>query len=274
MILTGFAALNKLLGKEVYTSQDQLGGPQVMGPNGVTHEVVSDDRAGAQSIVDWLEYVPATFSARPVALPLGALIDPPRRPIGFVPSKTPYDPRHMLAGVPRGDGSLAATGFFDRGSFKEYLAGWGKSVVVGRARLGGIPVGVIAVETRMMEQRVPADPGNPESRESVLPQAGQVWYPDSAFKTAQAIQDFNRGENLPLILFANWRGFSGGTRDMAGEVLKFGAMIVDALRTYRHPVFVYIPPAGELRGGAWVVVDPTINPDKMVSHLPCSSAAA
>ena len=50
---------------------------------------------------------------------------------------------------------------------------------------------------------------------------------------------------------------------MYGEVLKFGAMIVDALRTYRHPVFVYIPPNGELRGGAWVVIDPTINPAKM-----------
>ena len=39
MILTGYSALNKLLGKEVYTSQDQLGGPQIMYPNGVTHEV-------------------------------------------------------------------------------------------------------------------------------------------------------------------------------------------------------------------------------------------
>ena len=29
---------------------------------------------------------------------------------------------------------------------------------------------------------------------------------------------------------------------MYGEVLKFGAMIVDSLRTYKHPVFVYIPP--------------------------------
>jgi acetyl-CoA carboxylase/biotin carboxylase 1 len=57
----------------------------------------------------------------------------------------------------------------------------------------------------------------------------KVWYPDSAFKTAQAIRDFGVGENLPLMVFANWRGFSGGTRDMAGEVLKFGAMIVDAL---------------------------------------------
>lgn len=34
---------------------------------------------------------------------------------------------------------------------------------------------------------------------------------------------------------------------------------MDALRTYGHPVFVYIPPGGELRGGAWVVVDALIN---------------
>jgi acetyl-CoA carboxylase / biotin carboxylase 1 len=91
-----------------------------------------------------------------------------------------------------------------------------------------------------------------------------VWFPDSAYKTAQAINDFNHGENLPLIIFANWRGFSGGTRDMFGEILKFGAQIVDALVAYKHPVFVYIPPNGELRGGAWVVVDPTINEEVLL----------
>ena len=41
---------------------------------------------------------------------------------------------------------------------------------------------------------------------------GKVWFPDSAFKTAQALKDFNHGENLPVMIFANWRGFSGGTR--------------------------------------------------------------
>lgn len=44
-------------------------------------------------------------------------------------------------------------------------------------------------------------------------EAGQVWYPNSAYKTAQAIFDFNR-EGLPLMIFANWRGFSGGQQDM------------------------------------------------------------
>ena len=46
---------------------------------------------------------------------------------------------------------------------------------------------------------------------------------------------------------------------MYEQVIKFGALIVDALREYRQPVIIYIPPNGELRGGAWVVVDPTIN---------------
>ena len=78
-------------------------------------------------------------------------------------------------------------------------------------RLGGIPMGVIAVETRAVEVTIPADPGNPNSEAQLFTQAGQVWYPDSAFKTAQCITDFNK-EQLPLIIFANWRGFSGGLK--------------------------------------------------------------
>jgi acetyl-CoA carboxylase/biotin carboxylase 1 len=133
---------------------------------------------------------------------------------------------------------------------------------VGRARLGGIPMGVIAVETRTIERVVPADPANPASTEQRLMEAGQVWYPNSAYKTAQAIFDMDR-EGLPLMIFANWRGFSGGQQDMYDEILKQGAKIVDGLSSYKQPVFVYIVPNGELRGGAWVVLDPSINPDHM-----------
>lgn len=51
----------------------------------------------------------------------------------------------------------------------------------------------------------------------IIQQAGQVWFPDSAFKTAQAIKDLNR-EGLPLIVFANWRGFSGGMKGTSASV--------------------------------------------------------
>lgn len=259
LILTGYGALNKLLGREVYTSQDQLGGPQVMAPNGVSHQVVENDKEGVLAILNWLSYVPKDVHS---IVPRTETADPWDRPVKWYPPPTPYDPRHLLTGATNSAGEWVG-GFFDQGSFTETLKDWGKTVVAGRARLGGIPMGVIAVETRLQELRVPADPANPESRELVLPQAGQVWFPDSAYKTAQAIEDFGKGENLPLIIFANWRGFSGGTRDMFDEILKFGSMIVDALRKYEQPVFVYIPPRGELRGGAWVVVDPTINAEMM-----------
>eukprot|EP00934_Nitzschia_sp_Nitz4_P007784 Nitzschia sp. Nitz4//scaffold73_size107353//70390//77204//NITZ4_004327-RA/size107353-processed-gene-0.30-mRNA-1//-1//CDS//3329557497//7774//frame0 len=253
IILTGYSALNKLLGREVYTSQDQLGGPQIMYPNGVAHEIVEDDQAGIASMIKWLSFVSKNVGALPATRDSA---DPISRKVEWRPTPTPYDPRLMMGGEDE------VAGFFDRGSFKEYLGGWGKAVVVGRGRLGGIPMGAIAVETRLVEQVVPADPADPNSREAILPQAGQVLFPDSSYKTAQAIRDFAK-EGLPVMIFANWRGFSGGSRDMAGEILKFGSMIVDALREYEHPVYMYIPPHGELRGGSWVVVDPTINKDKM-----------
>merc|ERR1719247_2329092 len=239
-----------------------------MMPNGVSHMQVDDDQEGVRAILRWLSYVPNNCFTRSPSLPSA---DPTTRTIDFKPTKTPYDPRHMIAGVESASDGSWVSGFFDKDSWTETMAEWGKSVVCGRARLGGIPMGVIAVEPRLMEQRIPADPANPESREAVLAQAGQVWFPDSAYKTATAIRDFNNAENLPLIIFANWRGFSGGTRDMYGEILKFGAMIVDSLRQYKHPVFVYIPPSGELRGGAWVVIDPTINPDKMEMYADIDS---
>lgn len=58
-------------------------------------------------------------------------------------------------------------GFFDRDSFTEIMQAWAQSVICGRARLGGIPVGVIAVETRSVELDIPADPANLDSEAKV-----------------------------------------------------------------------------------------------------------
>ncbi|KAL7058134.1 hypothetical protein AAHC03_016978 [Spirometra sp. Aus1] len=343
IILTGAMALNKLLGREVYTSNSQLGGVQVMANNGVCHSVVPDEYAALQHVIKWLSFVPyerggrlpilrrplppsilsqvssassLTLTASSQVEPnsdtdlpaesLALLYDPIDRPVEYLPTRERQndDPRWMFAGVmsgqlqtptpsatstPPGSGTQIAqtneattptprgaagngggrwlSGFFDWGTWEESLAAWAAGVVVGRARLGGIPCGIICPETRVSISRVPADPANPASEAQTISQAGQVWYPDSSYKTAQAIADFAR-EGLPLFIFANWRGFSGGLKDMYDQVLKFGAMIVESLRTYTNPVFVYLPPHAELRGGAWVVIDPAINPDNM--ELFCS----
>jgi len=272
ILLTGYQALNNLLGKEVYGSNLELGGLGVMLHNGVSHLSVNSDLEGVKKSLEWLSFVPAR---RHEHFPLPKeLTDPITRKVeAFPEAKTGYDPRILIAGDNESLSGLDpytqadttdllswVPGFFDKDSFVETLSNWAKTVVTGRARLGGIPMGVIAVETRKQESIYPTDPANPNSREEILEQAGQVWYPDSAFKTAQAIKDMNV-EDLPLMIFANWRGFSGGQRDMFHQVLKFGSYIVDALTEYKHPVFVYLPPLAELRGGAWVVLDTNINPD-------------
>jgi acetyl-CoA carboxylase/biotin carboxylase 1 len=207
-----------------------------------------DDFAGVSKIVRWMSFVPDKKN-NPV--PISPSADSWDREITFFPpQKATYDVRHLIAGQETDEGFLS--GLFDKDSFTESLGGWARTVVVGRARLGGIPVGVIGVETRPVENVTPADAANPESIEQVTSEAGCLWYPNSAFKTAQAINDFNHGEQLPLMILANWRGFSGGQRDMYNEVLKYGSYIVDALVKYEQPIFVYIPPFGELRGGSWV----------------------
>jgi len=269
IILTGAGALNKVLGKEVYSSNRQLGGPQIMYKNGVSHLTAKDDFDGMAKIVHWISYLPVVKGHFPPVAPAYSLslagkafaADPVDRDITFVPPSEPYDARCLLAGRTTQGGGWES-GLFDQGSFTEVMAGWAKTVITGRARLGGVPVGVVAVETGSVDLVIPADPANAASEAQHMTQAGTVWYPDSAYKTAQSIKDINK-EGLPLFILANWRGFSGGMRDMYEEVLKFGAMIVDNLTTFKQPVFVYIPPGCELRGGAWVVVDPSINESMM-----------
>ncbi|ERM94222.1 hypothetical protein AMTR_s00010p00206450 [Amborella trichopoda] len=265
IILTGFSALNKLLGREVYSSHMQLGGPKIMATNGVVHLTVSDDLEGVSAILKWLSYVPPHIGG---PLPILAPQDPPSRPVQYCPENS-CDPRAAICGTHLGEGKWLG-GIFDRDSFTETLEGWARTVVTGRAKLGGIPVGIVAVETQTMMQVIPADPGQLDSHERIVPQAGQVWFPDSAMKTSQALLDFNR-EELPLFILANWRGFSGGQRDLFEGILQAGSTIVENLRTYAQPVFVFIPKTGELRGGAWVVIDSKINPDHVEMYAECTA---
>lgn len=254
IILTGCNALNSILGRDVYLSNLQIGGPQIMAANGISHRIVGNDFEGVREIFRWLSYVPVREgSSLDMAIPLNILSDPIDRDVNLTLEQIQENPRSILIGS-NGNGGL-----LDNGSWTEYLEAWARSVIIGRGKLGGMPVGVICTETRTVECQVPSDPGKMDaSRQVPTRQAGQVWYPDSAWKTAQALKDFNR-EGLPIIILANWRGFSGGPGDLFDGILQFGSLIVDELSRATAPVFVYLPLGGELRGGSWVVLDSSIN---------------
>lgn len=95
IILTGYSALNKLLGRKVYASNNQLGGIQIMYNNGVSHKTELRDLDGLYTMLKWLSYIPID-TVSPV--PIIRSVDPIDREIGFMPTKAPYNPRWMLTG--------------------------------------------------------------------------------------------------------------------------------------------------------------------------------
>ncbi len=126
IILTGAPALNKVLGREVYTSNLQLGGTQIMYKNGVSHLVASSDLDGTGKILTWLGYIP---DVRGGALPIVPSVDLWDRDILYYPPKGPYDPRWFLAGKRDEATGQFLSGFFDADSFQETLGGWAQTVV-------------------------------------------------------------------------------------------------------------------------------------------------
>ncbi len=268
IILTGHRALNALYGGEtVFTSNRELGGPHIMGPNGVSHWIVEDELDATSKLLYWLRDLSIGVSGSTETGPLAALqntIDPVDRDVendilgsegiiqlGGSDRARPYDVLELAKII------------FDKDSVEEALTQWGATVKVGRARLGGIPIGFIGVGTQTVTKIIPGDPTDPDSGQKEKLQFGQVWYPDSSYKTAEWIE-FIKKERKPLVIYPNWRGFAGGMMELFDEILKFGAMIVEKLSTYDLPVVLYLPPYSEIRGGAWVVIDPQINPDHII----------
>lgn len=137
----------------------QLGGPKVMAANGVVHHTVPDDFQGVLRALQWLAYVPPKRGAPLPSLRAPLLEDPVGRPVAYRPV-TACDPRCAIQGQ---GGATWQGGIFDRGSFLEVWQGWARTVITGRARLGGIPMGVIAVETSSVQFTVPSDPARPET---------------------------------------------------------------------------------------------------------------
>lgn len=135
IILTGSAALNSILGREIYTSNAQLGGPQIMYRNGVSHAVAPNDLEGVQTIVNWISYLPLqTKLTHSLITPsfnlLRVLRDDTTRLVTTSPTKSAYDPRLVLD-------PLEGGGLFDKGTFDEVMAGWAKIIIAGRARICG-----------------------------------------------------------------------------------------------------------------------------------------
>jgi acetyl-CoA carboxylase carboxyltransferase component len=112
--------------------------------------------------------------------------------------------------------------FLDAGSFDEYKAEYGQSVVCGTARIGGFPIGIVA------NQRHRVKSGRGEY------QFGGVLYVDSAEKAARFVMDCNQ-DWLPIVFLQDVNGFMVGRESERAGIIKAGAKLVNAVSNSRVP---------------------------------------
>jgi acetyl-CoA carboxylase carboxyltransferase component len=115
----------------------------------------------------------------------------------------------------------------DEGSWDEYKAGYGKTIVTGYARIDGWAVGIVA------NQRLVVKTKKGEM------QFGGVIYSDSADKAARFIMNCNQ-KRIPLVFLQDVTGFMVGSRSEHGGIIKDGAKMVNAVANSVVPKFTII----------------------------------
>ncbi len=104
----------------------------------------------------------------------------------------------------------------DKDSFLEYKLEYGKTIVTGYAKIGGISVGIVA------NQRKQTMTGKHEV------EIGGVIYADSADKAARFVMDCNQTK-LPIIFIQDVLGFMVGREAEESGIIKSGAKLVNAV---------------------------------------------
>src|SRR5690606_4916609 len=130
---------------------------------------------------------------------------------GLIPEShtQPYDMREVLARI------------VDAGSWTEYKAGYGQTLLCGYARVDGWSIGVVASQRQVVRAKAPQ--GKPPEM-----QVGGVIYSDAADKAARFVMNCNQ-KRIPLVFFQDVTGFMVGTRAEQGGIIKDGAKLVNAV---------------------------------------------
>ena len=135
--------------------------------------------------------------------------------------------------------------------------------IVWEARVGGIPVCLIGLESQSLARAgtLPAD-GPPSWTSGTL-------FPQSSRKMARAINAASG--NRPLVVLANLTGFDGSPESMRKWQLEYGAEIGRAITNFRGPiVFVVV---SRYHGGAFVVFSKRLNDNMGIAAVDGSYAS-
>jgi 3-methylcrotonyl-CoA carboxylase beta subunit len=171
-----------------------------------------------------------------------------KRLVETLPASSPPTAVGGLSMAPEtgGDVQSLIKSILDDVPFDEYKAEYGQSLVCGYGRLGGIPIGVVANQTK-----------------SIKPEHGPLQFPgviyvDSAEKAARFVMDCNQ-LRVPILFLQNVNGFMVGKESEQSGIIKAGAKLVNAIANSVVPKITLIT-GGSFGAGNYALCGKAFDP--------------
>lgn len=179
--------------------------------SGVAHYAVDDDESCIAKIRDLIARLPRPSVPAPTQLPStdSAIYD-------LLPAdhRMSYDMHALLKLI------------VDDGALDEFQGGLAAEIICGDARLGGIPVAVIANQRGLIKGRA-----------GEKPRFGGIIYAESAEKMAYFIDRCDR-QRIPILFIQDVSGFMVGPEAEHEGIIRAGARLVESMATARVPKIV------------------------------------
>ncbi len=203
VLIGGPALVERATGESL--TKDELGGARVHARSGVVDNVARDEQDAIDQMKRFLSYLPTNVLELP--------------PIEASPEDDPERREEMLIDVvPRERRKVYAmrkivAALFDRDSFFEMTAGYGRGQITGLARLVGRPVGVVANDPRFYAGSMDAE---------------------GALKMRRFV-DLCETFHLPIVSLVDEPGFMIGSAAERAGTIRFGVEAISRVVTSRVP---------------------------------------
>jgi propionyl-CoA carboxylase beta chain len=220
MFITGPDVIKTVTHEDV--TKEELGGAMTHNEkSGVAHFAVEDDREAIALIRELLSFMPSNNLDEPPRRPTSDAVDredPALDTLVPLSPNQPYDMHDLIRSIA------------DDGEFLEVHEHYAKNIVVGFARLGGRPVGLVANQPAQL--------------------AGTLDI-DASVKGARFVR-FCDCFNIPLVTFEDVPGFLPGTQQEYGGIIRHGAKLLYAFAEATVPKVTVI--TRKAYGGAYCVM--------------------
>lgn len=221
MFITGPEVIKTVTREEV--SFEELGGADVHAKkSGVAHLEGESEEEVLALIRKILGFLPSSAREKP-----------PHKPTDDPEDRTAPELLEMVNPDPRRPYNMheVIRTLVDEGDFLEIHPGWARNIIVGLARLGGQPVGIVANNPRFMAGALDIDAA------------------DKAARFIRTIDAFN----LPIVTFVDVTGFLPGVAQEHGGIIRHGAKMLYAYAEATVPKITLI--TRKAYGGAYLAMN-------------------